>query len=242
VTRPIVRDDAEAAAAAAAEILADRIGARIRTSGVVHVALAGGSTPRRAYELLAGMLPDWGSVHLWLGDERLVPGDDANANVRMIRDSLVAGLATSPILHPVATELGAVGARDAYEAALDDLLPHDRSGVPVLDIAFLGLGEDGHTASLFPDAPELDVRDRACVVVRGAPKPPPVRISLTMPVLRAARQRVVLATGAGKAAAVARALGEPTPQVPASLLPRVGTTYVLDVDAAALLETAPDEA
>jgi 6-phosphogluconolactonase len=116
------------------------------------------------------------------------------------------------------------------------LLPADELGTPILDIAFLGLGEDGHTASLFPEGAGLAPSGSACVVVTDAPKPPPVRISLTMPVLAAARARVVLATGAGKAAAVAAALEGPDPRIPASLLPVAGTTWVLDAEAAGSID------
>jgi 6-phosphogluconolactonase len=237
VTSPIIRDDHEGASMAAAELIARIIAARLATAGVAHVALGGGHTPRRVYEMLGAMLPDWSSVHLWLGDERFVTGDDVDANVRMVRECLVAALDPAPVLHPVDTAIGAEAACDAYEAQLVALVPGDASGVPVLDVAFLGLGEDGHTASLFPRAGTLDAAG-ACVVVRGSPKPPPVRISLTMPVLRAARARVVLVTGPGKAWAVARALGDPTPDIPASLLPHEATTFVLDAAAASDLEPA----
>jgi 6-phosphogluconolactonase len=235
VTSPIIRNDHEGASTAAAELIAGLIAWRLATAGVVHVALGGGHTPQRVYEMLGAMLPDWSSVHLWLGDERVVPGDDVDANVRMVREYLVAGLAPAPVLHPVETALGAEAACDAYEAQLRALVPADASGVPVLDVAFLGLGEDGHTASLFPRAATLDATS-ACVVVRGSPKPPPVRVTMTMPVLRAARARVVLVTGAGKAWAVARALGDQSSDIPASLLPREATTFVLDAAAASDLD------
>ena len=235
MTPPIIRDDHEGASAAAAALLARLVAARLAAAGVAHLALGGGHTPQRVYETLGAMLPDWSAVHLWLGDERVVPGDDVDANVRMVRECLVAGMEPAPVLHPVETALGAEAACAAYEASLRELVPADAAGVPVLDVAFLGLGEDGHTASLFPRAETLDATG-ACVVVHGSPKPPPVRISMTMPVLRAARARVVLVTGAGKARAVARALGESTPEIPASLLPRQDTTFVLDAAAAAELD------
>ncbi len=242
MTRVIVHDDPESAAAAAAELLAGRIALRLRSAGVAHVALAGGTTPRRVYERIGPLVPEWDAVHLWLGDERVVPAEHPDANVAMVRASLLRGLAPPPVLHPVQTGLGADGACDAYEAALAALVPRHASGMPQLDIALLGLGEDGHTASLFPNAPALNVTGRACVVVRDAPKPPPVRITLTLPVLGAARERIVLATGREKAMAAARAVGAPTPEVPASLLPRLHTTFVLDAAAAAFVDAGADDA
>ena len=225
------------AAVAAAQLLADLITARRRTAGAVHIALAGGNTPRHTYDALSALVDDWRGVHLWFGDERVVALEDPDANASMVQDALVArvDLPTAQ-LHVVPTALGATAACAAYDAELMRELPADELGTPVLDIAFLGLGEDGHTASLFPGAPGLSPTGSACVIVTDAPKPPPVRISLTMPVLAAARARVLLATGTAKAAAVAAALEAPDPRIPASLLPAAHTTFVLDDAAAASID------
>lgn len=220
------------AAVAAAGLLADLIAERQRT-GAVHIALAGGSTPRQTYDVLSSLIDDWHGVHLWFGDERVVATDDPDANASMVEESLISRVdLTADQVHVVPTALGATAACAAYDAELIRTLPPDERGTPVLDIAFLGLGEDGHTASLFPGAPGLSQAGSSCVVVSDAPKPPPVRISLTMAVLAAARARIVLATGAAKAAAVAAALEGPDPRIPASLLPSAHTTFVLDAAAA----------
>jgi 6-phosphogluconolactonase len=235
--RLIIAPTTTDAAVAAARLLADLLADRRRRAGVVHIALAGGSTPRHAYDALASLLDDWHGVHLWFGDERVVALDDPDANARMVQESLIARVdLPAEQIHVVPTALGATAACAAYDAELMRNLPGDELGTPVLDIAFLGLGEDGHTASLFPGAPGLSPTGSACVVVTDAPKLPRVRISLTMSVLAAARSRVVLATGAGKAAAVAAALEAPDPRIPASLLPAAHTTFVLDAAAAASID------
>ncbi len=235
--RLIIAQTPTDAAVAAARLLAELIADRRRRAGAVHIALAGGNTPRHTYDALSALIGDWTGIHLWFGDERVVDLDDPDANARMVDESLVARVRLPPEqVHPVPTALGADAACVEYDAELMRLLPADALGTPILDIAFLGLGEDGHTASLFPDGPGLSASGSACVVVADAPKPPPVRISLTMPVLAAARARVVLATGPGKAAAVAAALESPDRRIPASLLPAANTTWVLDADAAASVD------
>lgn len=235
MSEPIIAADPAAAADRAADVLMGILGSRPGGSAA-HVALAGGTTPRAVYALLAERVGNWDDVHLWLGDERVVARDDPDANQRMVRESLLAPAGfPEERFHAPPTELGGDAACAAYAAALAELLPHSADGTPVFDIAVLGLGEDAHTASLFPDAAELAITDRPCALVRDAPKPPPERVTLTLPVLAAARRRIILATGSGKAMAVAAAVGRPRPHAPASLLPRSGTTWILDRDAAALI-------
>jgi 6-phosphogluconolactonase len=168
----------------------------------VHIALAGGSTPQRAYRLLAGMQGTWSHVHLWLGDERCVPADHEDANQRMVRESLLDHLRASdrPALHAVRGELTPEDAAWLYGSELVRATGEHA----VFDLVLLGLGPDGHTASLFPGAPEADSAEAPVIPVRNAPKPPPERISLTLPVLRRARHTVLLATGEGKRAALAQ--------------------------------------
>ena len=234
---PTVVEDAEAAARACAERIAAAIEAARAERGVAHLALAGGSTPARTYELLPELVREWRDVHLWLGDERCVPLDDPDSNHRLVAHALLARLhagTTPPIVHPIA----GVGDGDppaaaaAYETELRAAVAADeRSGLPVLDLALLGLGEDGHTASLFPDDAALEERERLVVAVRGS-KPPPDRVTLTLPVLRAARAIVVLTAGAGKADAVRATLAGPSRNVPASLLGE-GASVELIADRAA---------
>jgi 6-phosphogluconolactonase len=202
MARLTVLPDAERAARRAADVMANRINdARVRGTDV-HFAVAGGSTPRRAYELLAHMQGTWNHVHLWLGDERCVPADDPEANQRMLDESLLSKLRSQhgPHLHPVRGDLTPEDAAWLYARELVQSIGEK----PVFDLVVLGLGEDGHTASLFPGHPAARSAEAPVVGVRGAPKPPPERITLTLPVLRRARFTLLLATGEGKARPLAR--------------------------------------
>jgi 6-phosphogluconolactonase len=193
--------DAEAVARHAADQVAWRIAEGRKLGREVHIALAGGRTPQRAYELLAGIEGSWKHVHLWLGDERCVPDDDPESNARMIRESLYAhARAEPPSLHAVPSPEQPEDAAWLYGLAVRAKVPEE-----TFDIVLLGMGPDGHTASLFPGHPVLDVRQAPCVAVRDAPKPPPQRVTLTLPVLRRARFTLLLVTGAEKADALARA-------------------------------------
>ncbi len=233
-TLTILPTPADASARAAA-LLARWIGQDRSESRAVHVALAGGSTPADTYRTLATLLDDWSGVHLWFGDERLVPADDPQSNAKMVRDALT-GPANLPEtqLHLVPTGRDADAAAAAYGAELAGALPNLAPGVPVFDIVMLGLGEDGHVASLFPDAPGL-TSTAVCVSVTDAPKPPPSRVSLTLRTINAARRRLILATGETKRAALATALAGTDPHVPASLIRPERTTIVTDRAAAALI-------
>jgi 6-phosphogluconolactonase len=202
MTRVLVLPDAEAVARHAADAVATRIDEARRDGRELHIALAGGGTPRRAYELLAGVAGGWSHVHLWLGDERCVPPDDPEANVRMVRDSLLAGDRAEPArLHPVPSPEVPEDAAWLYGLEVREHVPDG-----VFDVVLLGMGPDGHTCSLFPGHPVLDVAQALVAPVRGSPKPPPERVTLTLPVVRAARFTLLLATGEEKRASLARAL------------------------------------
>ena len=202
MTRVSVLPDNEAAARRAADVMANQINdARMRGADV-HIAVAGGSTPRRAYELLASMQGTWSHVHLWLGDERMVPAEHEDANQRMIEESLLGALRSSngPHLHPVAGHLQPEDAAWLYGTEIVRAMGER----PQFDFVLLGLGEDAHTASLFPGDPAALSECAPVLPIRGAPKPPAERITLSMPVLRGARFTLLLATGAGKREALAR--------------------------------------
>ena len=227
-----IHPDAESADRATADLLAALIAEAQTARGVAHVVVAGGNTPRRTYELLGPLLTDPANIEWWFGDERCVPADDPDSNYRLISETLLRfpGIPDDRV-HRIRGELDPAEAADRYAAELRGTVPLDVDGVPRLDVAFLGLGEDGHTASLFPGDPALEIRDRLAVAVVAA-KPPPHRITLTLPVLRAARTTVILATGAGKRDAVARVLAGSDPATPASLLDANSLTLVLDEAAA----------
>jgi 6-phosphogluconolactonase len=203
-----------------------------------HVALSGGSTPRRAYELAAQSDADLSAATLWLGDERVVPLDDERCNLRMVRESLTDRLPQErrPRLMAVDTALG----HDAAAAAYETLLRETLGNHPRLDLALLGLGPDGHTASLFPGKPAVQESRRLVVGVPEAGMEPQVpRVTLTLRLFNSAHELVFLVAGADKADAVRRAFGTPPDETaPAALVrPGAGTlTLVLDPAAAAELD------
>ena len=189
--------------------------------------LSGGSTPRRAYQLAAELEPDWSHASVWWGDERCVPPDDERSNFRLAREALLHRLAQLPVVHRIKGELGAEEAASDYEGELAG----DMHG-----FVLLGLGPDGHTASLFPNAPSLDERERLVVPAEPGLEPFVERVTLTLPALAAADELVFLVTGDDKAEAAARAFGgEPDPATPASLTrsSRGSTRAILDRAAAA---------
>jgi 6-phosphogluconolactonase len=229
MTSVFVADTAAEAAEVAAARLRSAIEDARRARGAAHIALAGGTTPRRTYELLATEIDDWTGVEVWFGDERAVGPDDPESNYRMAAETLLAG-GEGPNVHRIEGERGPEEGAAAYAVELEERLPVE-DGVPALDLALQGLGPDGHTASLFPGNPAVHATG-TCVAVHDAPKPPPDRITLTAPVLRAARSIVFLATGAEKADAVRGLLAGPNPEVPASLLGGERTEVIVDGDAA----------
>ena len=203
-----------------------------------HLALSGGSTPRRAYELAAQSDADLSAATLWLGDERVVPLNDERCNLRLVRESLTGRLPEErrPRLMPVDTALG----HDAAAAAYESLLRATLGNHPRLDLALMGLGPDGHTASLFPGKPAVHENHRLVVGVPEAGMEPQVpRVTLSLPLFNSAREVVFLVAGADKADAVRRAFGTPPDETaPAALVrPGAGTlTLVLDPAAAAELD------
>ncbi len=238
--------------AAAAEYAAGEIARALREAldrrGVAHLALSGGSTPRAAYQSLAGLLEDWSAVELWYGDERCVAPEDPESTHLLVAESLLAhipgGGPAWPIEHRVRGELGPeTAAREYAEELRARVPPAEAGGVPALDVSLVGIGEDGHTASLFPGHPEVeDASGALCLPVRNSPKPPPERVTLSLPVLRAARCTLLLVAGAGKAGALAAALAgggrAPDSRVPASLLVSERLHVVADAAAAARIDSS----
>ena len=208
----------EEAAAVASEVLATAIASARTVRGRAHVALSGGSVVGQAYRMLGTELSDWRDVHLWYGDERVVPLDDPESTHRLATESLDAPGAT---WHPLAVDLGCEGAAAAYAEELDGT---------VIDIALNGMGPDGHTASLFPGHPMLDAQGVA-VCVYDSPKPPSERVTLTLGKLNEARRIVLLVTGADKAPMLARVIAGPDRAVPASLLARDRLEIIADAAA-----------
>lgn len=199
-----VHEDIDGLSAAVAQRFAELAAQSISARGEFHVALAGGETPRQCYKKLREFAIDWKHVHVYFGDERCLPGGDAARNDRMVRETLLDHVAI-PVanVHSIPAELGACEAANRYAPLLDKIAP--------LDLVLLGMGEDGHTASLFPGDPAIGSA-ASVVPVFDAPKPPSERVSLGMNTLNAARQKIFLVTGAGKRAALQQILlGNPLP-------------------------------
>jgi 6-phosphogluconolactonase len=186
-----------------AEAAAALIKEAVETTGRCSLALSGGNTPRTLYSRWASRFTleiPWAHVHLFWGDERFVPADDPRSNFRMVKESLLDHVAIPPAnVHAMPTQLDTPElAATAYETTLrryfDDGRPH-------FDLVLLGLGAEGHTASLFPRSPALDETTR-WVLPATAPADPPSRLTLTLPVFNAARHTYFLVTGSEKAAAL----------------------------------------
>jgi len=238
VTRLTACPDAETVAQRAAAHVVRQLDQARTQRGVAHLALSGGTTPGRTYELLGAKPEDLDGVEVWFADERCVAPDDSESNYRLASETLLGAAGIEPArVHRMLGELGPEeGARSYAQELTQALAGTPEAGavtVPVLDLIVLGIGPDGHVASLFPGAATLDAGDDAvCLGVSDSPKPPPERITLSLAVLRAARECLLLATGASKADALAAALSQPSRHVPASLLRRERLTVIAD-DAAA---------
>jgi 6-phosphogluconolactonase len=226
--------DADAVADRAAQVVATAIDAARAVRGEAHVALSGGSTIAGVYDRLNALVAEWSDVHLWYGDERVVPLDDEESTHRLATEHLEAPGAT---WHPVAVDLGLDAAAEAYAAELGDT---------VLDVALNGMGPDGHTASLFPGSPGLGETARWVVanpvtspLVHGST----TRLTLTAPAINAARHVRFLIAGADKAAVLAEVLEGPRDpaRLPSQLIePHTGDlAWLLDTAAAARLRGAP---
>ncbi|MDO9052949.1 MAG: 6-phosphogluconolactonase [Gallionella sp.] len=185
-----IHDDAEVLSTAVARRIAALAAEAIAARGVFHLALAGGETPRRCYEKLRHHTLDWKHVHLYFGDERCLPDGDASRNDSMARAALLNHVTPPQAnIHCIPAELGAIEAAASYALELES--------AGKLDMVLLGMGEDGHTASLFPGNPANAIME-AAVPVFNAPKPPAERVSLSMGTLNAARNKLFLVAGAGK--------------------------------------------
>ncbi len=209
-----VFDSCDDLARAAADRIVHLATEAIERRGRFVVALAGGTTPRRTYELLAdapyrASIP-WSDVHVFWGDERMVPHTDAASNYRMAYEALFKYVDVSADhVHPVPTGAGtAAEVADAYERTLHDVFAATEGQVPCFDLILLGMGADGHTASLFPGSPAVDERWRL-VVAPWVPSLDAYRITVTPPVIEHAREVMVMATGPDKAATLRAVLDGP---------------------------------
>lgn len=189
-----VFDEFEQASRAAAEFIVDKMIEFIAQNGLCHVALPGGNTPALCLSYVAEKSLPWEKIHWYLGDERCYPAGHAERNDVMLDNQLWSRIKPATI-HRIPAELGPEKAAAFYRNVIDRL--------ECIDIAFLGVGEDGHTASLFPDNKALADTD-SVVPVFNSPKAPDQRVSLSLSTLNNARVRVVLASGKGKASIINR--------------------------------------
>jgi 6-phosphogluconolactonase len=233
----IVCADLEALGRRAAEEFTRIAGAATARAGRFSVALSGGNTPRALHTALAdaefrGRI-SWDAVHFFWGDERVVPADHPDSNYRMAYETLLSKISVpQKNIHRVETELGAEGAADAYEKTLRRFFAG--GAAPRFDLLLLGIGDDGHTASLFPGSPALH-EEKRWVAATYAEKLKSERVTLTLPVLNAAANVIFLVSGEAKAkpARETRSAGSELPA--AQVRPAGRLLWILDRAAASLL-------
>jgi len=238
VSEPLieVHDDADALATAVAGELLSRLADAQAAGGLPQIALAGGTIADRVHREIARLSPgsevDWTRVRIWWGDERFVAPDSPDRNSGSARAAFLDAVGATQV-HEMPSTADADSVHDGAAAYADTLR---RAGSGEFEITMLGVGPDGHIASLFPGFPQLDA-DGIAVGVTDSPKPPPERISLTFPALRRSRSVWFLVSGAGKAAAVAAALGgaDPHDTPAAGVRGREETVWFLDREAATQL-------
>lgn len=240
-----IRDGREALAHALAERVRAAAAEAAAARGRFCLALPGGSVLGLLAEGLAGEAAvdarDW---ELFWTDERAVPADDPDSNARAAREALLPRLQLpSGRIHPMEGGRGAEEGARTYEAELVQAFRLGADEWPRFDLVLLGVGEDGHVASLFPGHPALEETRRRAAAVHGAPKPPPDRMTLTLPVLNHARRIIVVAAGEAKAPVVARVLagGEAAAALPAARLRPAGGELVWMLDRAAAAGLAEKE-
>jgi len=245
--RVVVESTPAAVAARVADRFLTRVRARTRNGRIAHVALTGGSMGgavlRVAAEDPRAAQIDWSLVHFWWGDERFVARDDADRNALQSRNALLDHIPVpDENVHEVAASDSGLTLDEAAAAYSAELARFgtDEQPWPSFAICFLGVGPDGHIASLFPDRPEVGVTDVAALPVRDSPKPPPERVTLTRPVLNSSKRVWLVLTGADKASALGLALaGASYTSVPAAGAKGRKRT-VFFVDEAAASEVSPD--
>jgi 6-phosphogluconolactonase len=240
--------DSEALVRAAGARLVNAIQTAVAARGRALIVLTGGGNGIGLLKYLGtqGQQIDWSKVHLFWGDERYVPEDDDERNEKQAREALLDHIDIPPSqVHPMAASDGEFGGDLAAAAlAYEQLLAANASPgepVPNFDVHLLGMGPEGHINSLFPDTPAVLETTRMVVAVEDSPKPPPQRITLTLPAIQRSREVWLLVAGAGKADAAAAAIGGAQPvSVPAAGAIGLETTlWLLDEEAAAKL---PDKA
>lgn len=203
---------------------------------IVTWVLAGGTTPETAYRIIAAKYLtaiDWSHVTFVIGDERIAPNDSPDSNWHTAEEALLKQLPQATFLRPTSEESAESGAGE-YAKKLATL-PKTDNGLPRFDLVWLGMGEDGHTLSLFPNHPDFATTDQLVIPIHNSPKPPADRISLTLAGLGGAHHTIILATGSGKAEILKDAM-QPTSDLPVAQAARTtNAMWFLDQDAAKLI-------
>lgn len=235
--------DTAALVTAAGDRLVDAVTAAIRARGSAHIVLTGGGTGVGLLHRVGARSGeiDWPKVHIYWGDERFVPHDNDERNEKQAREALLDHVdVPAANVHAIAASDGEFGdaleaAAEAYSQVLIEAGGADRT--PVFDVHLLGMGPEGHVNSLFPDTAAVKETERMVVGVADSPKPPPRRITLTLPAITRSRQVWLVVSGSGKADAVAAAIGGADPvDIPAAgAVGREATVWLLDEDAASKL-------
>lgn len=222
-----VLENAEAVAQRACTIISTCARDSIAARGGFSLVLAGGSTPKRSYELLRATTQDWARWQIFFGDERCLPAEDRERNSVMATEALLAHVPIPSVnVHPIPADQEAQRAADAYACTIAGALP--------FDMVLLGMGEDGHTASLFPG--QTHAADERVHAVSNAPKPPPARVTLGADTLGDCRDLLFIVTGAAKRDAVRAWQGGDRALPVAQIHPRRRAQVLLDRDAASLNE------
>jgi len=211
----------------------------IKQRGLFTVALSGGSTPVKLYKELSGTDLKWDKTHIFIVDERFVPVDHSDSNYRMINETLLSNInIPKHNIHPVPIEKGSSDeSAQSYEGDLLSFFNLSSGGIPAFDLVLLGLGDDGHTASLFPGSFALTEKDRLAVSATPPDKSRQKRITITFTVINSSRNVVFLVTGGNKAEVAKNVLENENSNLPAaSVRPYKGRlTFLLDQNAGALL-------
>lgn len=208
----------------------------IQSKNTATWVLAGGSTPQAAYEIIARSYikaVDWTKVVIVLGDERIAPLDSPDSNWHQIESALLNHIPQATLLRPKSAEIAESGAGE-YEKQLAKL-PKNSDGLPRFDVTWLGMGEDGHTLSLFPDHPGFSPTDQLVIPVHRSPKPPADRLSFSLTALQGSEKTLILVSGKDKSTAFASALS-PTSNLPIAQAARLtNASWYVDQAAATLL-------
>ncbi|MFG3341487.1 6-phosphogluconolactonase [Glycomyces sp. NPDC048151] len=236
----IVHNDADVLAEAVAARLLNRLADAQAHRGEASIVLTGGRIAAKVYQNILGSpirtVVDWSKVDFWWGDERFLPSGDPERNETQAREAFLDHLPVDPKrVHPMAAEDEVASPEDASFLYREELArAAGGEGVPAFDLLLLGIGEDGHVASLFPGNPAL-LSTVSVVGVRNSPKPPSERVSLTLPAINSATAAWIIASGEGKAEAVDEALSKG--ELPAGRVKAVGhTRWLIDKDAASHLK------